>query len=88
MYSLNSILQKEINNRNQIFLHLESGCWKAYEASARKLSVLLGHRPCQREVFQGRQLDTFSISPEILTEETLVNYCSVVDDNIVVLKLM
>lgn len=84
---LNSILQKEIGNSNQIILHLENGYWKAYQTSAHNLSNLLGDKSCQKETIQGYLIDTLCILPEIFLDKDLVNYCSLVSDNVVVLKL-
>lgn len=85
---LNSILQEEIGNSSQINLYLINGNWKAYEVSARRLSALLGDKSCQKEVAQGYQFDSLCITPELLLEKNLVNYCRLLGDDKVILDYL
>lgn len=84
---VNTILKEEIFNRNQVILHLVNGGWKAYGASACNLSELLGDTSCQMEIFQNCQVDVLCISHELLIQRNLVDYCSLLEDEKIILDM-
>lgn len=84
MEMIESILQTELSNYKYIYLYLHKGQWKAYDRSARILSLLMKNKGTHAvENFAPRNpcLDTFHITTEALIDSCLIDMCLFLEDN-------